>query len=495
MAGENRAEQGELDPKIRTAANLFLAAAALAVAVALAYFATDWDSRIGGAGSVLLYYAAPAALLLLLARSLRAPPAQRVSMALLLFGTLAPLYAAEAALQVMRSAGPSFGVRDARNSICPGRWRNRPVCAAAAAAGVPFDSRSALHVLRDLEGDGVEAWPSQAPFGDAMGARSPDAHLVREGRHLVVDGRPILPLRPGVAMHGFNNPPGLHRVGAARIALAGDSFGQGACVPAGANAAAVLRASAPATLNLGLLGAGPLAGLGIVREYAAPLRPEVVVWLFYEGNDLTDLERERAHPLLTKYLDPSFTQGLRASADEVDQALRGWISALRDAAEERERLRSGADRHRSHLIVRWGKLQELRSRVRRALEPQQPPEYPFDESFFRLVSSRFSDDVASWGGRLLFVYLPAYERFAQPPLANPHRERILETMESLGIPSLDLTPAFERDDPLGFFHFRVKSHYTEAGYRLVADEIFLRLAELGWVVGTGREKRVAIRAR
>jgi hypothetical protein len=247
----------QLDPKIRTAANLFLAAAALAVAVALAYFATDWDSRIGGAGSVLLYYAAPAALLLLLARSLRAPPAQRVSMALLLFGTLAPLYAAEAALQVMRSAGPSFGVRDARNSICPGRWRNRPVCAAAAAAGVPFDSRSALHVLRDLEGDGVEAWPSQAPFGDAMGARSPDAHLVREGRHLVVDGRPILPLRPGVAMvrtvfcneggdwityeadeHGFNNPPGLHRVGAARIALAGDSFGQGACVPAGANAAA-----------------------------------------------------------------------------------------------------------------------------------------------------------------------------------------------------------------------------------------------------------------
>jgi hypothetical protein len=196
-----------------------------------------------------------------------------------------------------------------------------------------------------------------------------------------------------------------------------------------------------------------------------------------------------------KYLDPSFTQGLRASADEVDNALRGWISGLRDAAEERERLRSGADGHRSHLMVRWAKLQELRSRVRRALEPREAPEYPFDESFFRLVSSRVSDDVASWGGRLVFVYLPAYERFAHPPLANPHRERILETMESLGIPSFDLTPAFERDDPLGFFQFRVKSHYTEAGYRLVGDEILLRLAELGWVVGTGGGKRVAIRAR
>lgn len=509
-------EQGPLDPRIRAAANLFLATMALLMALALAYFASDWDNRMGGVGSILIYYGAPTTLLLLLATLLRAPAAQRVSVALLLFGILAPLYAAEAVLQSLEAVRPRLGVSEATaDSACPDRWRDRPTCIAAARARVPFDSRSAVQVLRDFEDEGVEAWPSQAPFGDAIGARNADAHLVREGRSLVSDGRPMLPLRPGVAMvhtvfcneggewitydsdeHGFNNPPGLHRVGGVRIVLAGDSFGQGACVSAHANAAAVLRTTEPATLNLGLLGAGPLTGLGIVREYAAPLRPDVVVWLFYEGNDLQDLERERAHPVLREYLDTSYSQGLRDASTEVDDALRAWISELRVAAEERERLRSvRPGRGRSHAIVRWAKLRELRSRVRRALGPRTTPRYSFDASFFELVSERLRDDVKSWGGKVLFVYLPAYERFAQPSLANPHREGILSTVESLGIPTLDLTAAFERDDPLGFFHFRVKSHYTEGGYRLVGDEIFLRLAELGWVVGTDGEERVAIRTR
>ena len=214
--------------------------------------------------------------------------------------------------------------------------------------------------------------------------------------------------------------------------------------------------------------------------------------MFYEGNDLTDLDRERGHPVLMSYLDPAFTQGLRDKRSEVDATVREWIRELRRTAEEQERIRRGStERPPSHPLTPWAKLRELRARVRAVLEPRSTPDYPFDASLFSRVSTRFRDDVDAWGGQLLFVYLPAYERFAHPYLANPHRQRVLDTVEGLGIPVLDLTPAFAADgEPLSFFHFRVKSHYTAAGYAIVAEEILLRLAELE--SADGRKGRVEL---
>jgi hypothetical protein len=64
-------------------------------------------------------------------------------------------------------------------------------------------------------------------------------------------------------------------------------------------------------LNLSIGGNGPLLEYATLREYLKFVNIKNVVWLFYEGNDLTDLEKENNSPLLKKYLDDSqFSQNL-----------------------------------------------------------------------------------------------------------------------------------------------------------------------------------------
>lgn len=49
----------------------------------------------------------------------------------------------------------------------------------------------------------------------------------------------------------------------------------------------------PRTLNLGMGGIGPLHELAILKEYGSVVRPKVVLWVYYEGNDLADLSHEK----------------------------------------------------------------------------------------------------------------------------------------------------------------------------------------------------------
>src|SRR5262245_26182995 len=64
------------------------------------------------------------------------------------------------------------------------------------------------------------------------------------------------------------------------------------------------------TLNLGIQGDGPLTMLATLREFGPILKPGIVLWCFFEGNDLGDLIVERQSPLLRRYLTFGFTQRL-----------------------------------------------------------------------------------------------------------------------------------------------------------------------------------------
>lgn len=92
--------------------------------------------------------------------------------------------------------------------------------------------------------------------------------------------------------HGFRNPADLD---AAELVLIGDSFVEGFKVPQPQTSAAELRRILPAEVcNLGHDDYGPPQELIVLRRYGLPLSPRVVVWFFFEGNDLLDLEDHRA---------------------------------------------------------------------------------------------------------------------------------------------------------------------------------------------------------
>ena len=350
---------------------------------------------------------------------------------------------------------------------------------------VPYDTRTPLQVVADLEARGVEAVPTLTPF-----------NLVLTGKSLPAPGGRLLPLA-GIAgkttvfcnecgnyaiyqadIRGFNNPPGVWTQAPLDILIVGDSFSHGACVPPGKDVGSLLRQGGKKVLNLGYGGNGPLLELAGLREYGPALKPRVVLWIYYEGNDLTDLAKEKKSSILTRYLqDASYSQDLLHRQGAIN---RGWSAYLKTSQEHaKKENRLWYYHHRGLLeFLRSFQLKKLKQTLRKAQSSLK--EYLSQENVrsFKKVLANAQIMVRSWGGKLYFVYLPSYYRFSGKAQAYPlnQRRRIIAIVHSLGIPLIDFSPTLKRlPDPLAAFPFRTNGHYTPKGYKLLARQIIQSL--------------------
>jgi hypothetical protein len=435
-----------LSPAARATVNAILWVFVVGSGVALTYFIIVPGNRTARISSTVFWYVLPALALMLAVWALRSPMERRVSVTLLLFSAIGSAFAAEALLRSFPSRVEGLSITTlAGDSVCHGEFRRQAGCLAAAAMGAPFDRRTTLDVIQDFKAQGIEAWPSL----DA-------SHYIDTDDPIEVEGRVVVPLSPGI--------PEV-------LAIIGDSFVHGWCSPFEQTLVGQVRGLDSGVLGVGLEGSGPLAQLGLEVEYVAPLSPAVVVWVFFEGNDLRDFETELSDDLLTRYLTPGFEQGLRELRSPLDRKLRDQVLRLfnEEAAKaEQTRERREAARRRRESIASWMRLSELRSRLS-DLGRSRKPEHPYDPAVFDQVASRMRDDVTGWGGTLLFAYLPDRTRFEDSSTANPHRASILAQVQALGIPTVDLSePLAAHPDPLSLYPFRVESHFTAEGNELVA---------------------------
>lgn len=94
---------------------------------------------------------------------------------------------------------------------------------------------------------------------------------------------------------------------------------------------------------------------------------------------------------------------------------------------------------------------------------------------FRRVLTGIRDTVSEWGGRLVFVYLPAWYRGRTPFTVNTYLQDIHENVQRIveqnGIPFLGLTVAFAgRPGPRDLIWYE-GSHYSATGYQVVGREV------------------------
>lgn len=345
-------------------------------------------------------------------------------------------------------------------------------------AGVHFDRRTRIEVIQDLEATGVDAVPDIPP---SIVLKPSEGNIYKSAFSL--DGHEFLPLgtisdRVTVHCnesgeytiyrsdeHGFRNPKGRWALKRIDVALLGDSFALGACVPTEKSFAALIGKAFPATLNLAADNNGPLLQLATLREYLEDVRPRIVVWVYYEGNDLHNLYDEWKSPLLRSYLKRGFKQGLAARQHEVDRELLAFVREARESSRWIQRLEQARD------VV---KLMNLRALAASALQLQRKNATDSQQEIdhLRAILSEAVTSVRSWGGSLYFVYLPTWKRYAHPELAPKERDTVLATVNELGIHVIDIHRAFAKEpDPLAFFPFGQKGHYNEKGNRLVANEI------------------------
>jgi hypothetical protein len=215
----------------------------------------------------------------------------------------------------------------------------------------------------------------------------------------------------------------------------------------------------------------------------------VVLWFYYEGNDLADLEAEKTAPLLMHYLHRGFNQNLFMHQHRIDSALAEFVETSRkENSPVRVKIREIKDlmvnTERVPTLIRGiVRLQQLRQRLglvhgepssgetkRRPIPDVEEPLSPVMDLFQRTLSEA-RDRVHEWNGKLYFVYLPEWRRYTLSD-GNPERDRVIKVAESLGLPVIDIHQVFAaQGDPASLFPFRLQGHYTEEGHRIVADYV------------------------
>jgi hypothetical protein len=338
-----------------------------------------------------------------------------------------------------------------------------------------------------LREDGIPAYPAFSPVNVVEQPYRPVHGDLAVRPEFRLDGEPVIPLTslPGRVTvlcretdelityetdeMGFNNPPGLWDGAPVDVAVLGDSYVHGHCVPAEETLVGQLRRRFPRVMNLGVEATGPLAQLAVEREYAAAVAPRVLVWAYFE-NDLFDLEVERRVPLYRRYLEPRFSQRLMDRRHDVHAMLEEWLDrnlAERDAAAGAPRRSLGLSR-RLQLAIHPAPLRATVAGFHRNAVA--------DFDTLERVLARGRDDAAAWGGRVVFVFLPSWTYFygSVGPAdfyRRRNRDAVLETARALGLPVVDLLPAFRAQEEPRRLSLGHNLHYSPEGYALAAAVI------------------------
>ena len=277
--------------------------------------------------------------------------------------------------------------------------------------------------------------------------------------------------------YGFNNPDALWDSPTRDIVAIGDSWVAGACVPTERSIVGVMRETFPEALNLSHGGNGPLRIFATLHEYAAPQRPRNVVWFHYEGNDMRNLGKERNDPLLMRYLEEGFRQGLTDHQADIDRAMIDAVAAAK------QNLNAQTDEFRLPSVADLLLLRHVRRRVQDVTGIRMTLHDPFecyDFALLKRVLEQARYQVESWGGNLVLAYLPSPARYHKP-LTVPEFERmkqsVFATAAAARVPLIDFATAFEgREDPKRLYYYH-HSHLAPEGHRFVADTVVAYLKE------------------
>jgi len=379
---------------------------------------------------------------------LRLPVSSRVALSTAILSLIVAAYVAEAYLRAL----PALRMRLAARRI-----------------GIPFDSRDQFEVVRDLRKRGIDAFP--ATFPAWQGLPSEEAGLLPLGGISRVTtvfcnemGQYILYRSDE---HGFHNPEGIWSSPRFEVAVLGDSFAQGACVPTEQNFVELLRRKYPSTLNLGMVGNGPLLMLAGLKEFLVELRPGIVLWVYTEGNDLTfDLNREKRYTFLSDYLLPTHRQGLLTRQSEGDAFLRGLM--------DREYTSRQAATMRMSAPARFWRLWSLRQALGLQVGETKVDHARVDLPLFRRILEEARRTTRGWGGELYFVYLPAEARYHDEKYGREYdwsRRQVLSIVEDLQLRLIDLHPPISRHRDIPELYAYRGAHFSPAGNRLVAETI------------------------
>jgi hypothetical protein len=291
---------------------------------------------------------------------------------------------------------------------------------------------------------------------------------------------------------GYRNPTELQR---ADVVLIGDSYVEGWYVSDEQTVASRLAARLGRPVaNLGVAGYGTMQELRVLQGDALRRSPRVVVWFFFEGNDLYD--------------DQHFENTLLATAPRAEDGTPHPEGFARDHGWARRSFVLNAFRlirRVSHPVVPnrapyWALLSRPGESAERIyfFDYAGVPWTEFEEERWGKAKISFEKGIGlarDHGIALLLVYIPikfrVYREVIQLPLGSPLHQwnawaalpgKFSEFCAAASVACLNLTDPFQRAVRDGVAVYPLTdTHLSPEGNALAAEEIDARIRKLGWV--------------
>ena len=384
-------------------------------------------------------------------------PEHRISMLMVMLSTVFTVYLCQGAFYLMSPGNVAAEI--------------------ARSNGVEFDTRSKSEFVEDSRQQGEEIYHAATP-----------AHWLRSNG-LSRNGGQLYPLA-GVSRryqvmcnesghwikfktdrYGFNNPDAVWE-SRPQIALVGDSWIHGVCVDDGEDVAGALRKSGWKAINLSVTGNGPLIELATLLEYASKAKPRLVLWVYYEENDLRNLKGEMSSQILLRYLrDEKFHQDLATKQPAIDEAIDNYVSSRRLSRTEAVQ--------KAQFVFSFLQLDIFRNWLASDDNPlvvnrlNLANDYRVELQMLEEILVRAKRETEAWGGKMAFVYIPRWARYAYREEEGANlRSDVHAIADKAGLPVFDFHKVLSaHPDPLTLFPFRINGHYTPEGNALLAREL------------------------
>tara|TARA_Y100001935_G_scaffold243281_1_gene234525 strand:- start:463 stop:1674 length:1212 start_codon:yes stop_codon:yes gene_type:complete len=274
--------------------------------------------------------------------------------------------------------------------------------------------------------------------------------------------------------YGFKNP-NLAYEKEIDIILLGDSYAEGLCENEKNDTAGHLRKMKFNTLNFGVTGSGPLLSLAVLKEYGLALKPKNIVYFYFEGNDLLDLEWEK-NTYLINYLRPNFQLDYLKYSEEIKEFLNNAheekILLMKTFISEQKESKKDDKK----LIALTKDILELTTlkKIWRSKNLFSQKDLEMDLFFDILKKMRF--ETTNNGGNFIFVYIPSWSRYFTKYNENKilfnKKNEILNFLKKEKIPFFDFeNEILDSSDKKKYFPLGYIGHFNAFGYKEISNSI------------------------
>ena len=185
--------------------------------------------------------------------------------------------------------------------------------------------------------------------------------------------------------------------------------------------------------------------------------------MYFEGNDLNDLEIEINSKLLKNYLmDPKFSQNLKFKQKNIDKIILKKIEKEKEEVVKNFKVE----------FIKFIKLFNLREMIFFQTNINIKNQIRPNEDFFKIMS-RVKNIAKENNSKIYFIYVPDYYRFVTK-YDNSSYTEIKKLVNKLDIPFIDIKEEIllNNDNYKDFYPFGMSGHFNEYGYKLIAEKIY-----------------------